>query len=80
MAQLWARIVNDVVVDLIPRPKANQVIHFDRLVNINGRPDLKVGSKWPFKTVDQALVDGDLERAPTEKDPFALRVPTKGAE
>ncbi len=78
MPALWARVVNDVIVDLIPRPKPGQVIHFDRLVNIEGRPDLKVGSKWPWKTVDQAIADGELIRAPTEQDPFALAIPMKG--
>ena len=60
MAQLWARIVNDVIVELLPRPKPDQKIEFDRLVDIGPRPDLKVGSKWPFKTESQAIADGDL--------------------
>lgn len=60
MPALWARIVNDRVVDLIPKPKEGQQIEFDRLVNIEARPDIKVGTPWPFKTEAQAIADGDL--------------------
>ena len=70
----WARIVNDKVVEMINDPKPGREITFDRLVNVTGRPDIKVGSVWPFKTVAQAIADGDIERAPTDSDPHALRV------
>ena len=77
---LWARIVNNVVVEMIPRPRPGQHITFDRLVNIDGRPDIQLGSVWPFSTVEEAIKAGKLERAPTESDPGALRVPSKGAK
>lgn len=46
-----------------------------RLINIAGRPDIKVGNPWPFCTVAEALASGTLEKAPHPRDPHALRVP-----
>jgi hypothetical protein len=78
--EYWARIINGKVVEMIRRPKPGQKITFDRLVNVSGRPDIGVGSTWPFCTVEEAIAGGKLELAPTESDPGALRVPTpKGA-
>ena len=88
MGALWARVVKNRIVEIIPRPVAGQRLQFDRLVNIAGRPDLKVGSEWNdqvdglhpdygFGTVDRAIEKGLLERAPTDGDPRAIRVPIK---
>ncbi len=49
---------------------------YERAVIITGRPDVKVGDPWPMCTMEEALATGKLQRAPTEKDPSAVRVPT----
>jgi hypothetical protein len=79
MPPLLALIRNNRIVQLIPRPKPGEKWDGERLAFIGGRPDLKVGSVWPPSTVEQAILDGHLERAPTEKDPGALRVPVASA-
>lgn len=56
---LWARIVGGKVVELL-EPRPHQKLKFDRLVEVSARPDIKVGTAWPFKTEDQAILDGDL--------------------
>ncbi len=57
---LWARIVGGRVVQLL-EPQPHQKLTFDRLVEVSARPDIKVGTAWPFKTEEQAILDGDLK-------------------
>ncbi len=73
MPPLWARIVENTVVEFIRAPKPGSPMKdAERHVNVAARPDIKVGSLWPFKTEQQAIADGDLAA------PGVL--PTKGKE
>ena len=57
---LWARIVGGRVVQIV-NPQRHDKLVYDRLVEVSARPDIKVGTTWPFKTEQQAIDDGDLK-------------------
>ena len=57
---LWARVVGGRVVQIL-NPSPHQKLIYDRLVEVSARPDIVVGSTWPFKSEEQAILDGDLE-------------------
>jgi hypothetical protein len=61
MARLLAIVLNNQVVELTRLRHKDIERDCDRLVDVSARPDIKVGTKWPFKTEKQAIADGDLK-------------------